>query len=73
VAPLAPQPVWRAIDLTAPHVQREITEEEHAQPMQDGRQPEDQRPDYRKMAEEVWPHIRKKIRVERERERGLPS
>jgi hypothetical protein len=29
--------------------------------------------DYRKLAELVWPHIRRQLRVERERERGLPS
>jgi hypothetical protein len=30
-------------------------------------------PNYERMAEAVWPHIRRKIRIERERERGLPS
>jgi hypothetical protein len=30
-------------------------------------------PDFAEMAEKVWPHIRRKLRVERERERGLPS
>ncbi|HNM77878.1 MAG TPA: hypothetical protein PKI89_05925 [Tepidiformaceae bacterium] len=28
--------------------------------------------DYDRMAEEVWPRIRRKLRIERERERGLP-
>jgi hypothetical protein len=28
---------------------------------------------YDKLAEEVWPRLRRKLRVERERERGLPS
>jgi len=29
--------------------------------------------DFEKIAEKVWPRIRQKIRIERERERGLPS
>lgn len=35
-------------------------------------QPSTQPIDFDRMAEEVWPRIRRKLRIERERERGLP-
>jgi len=37
-----------------------------------GEQQANQPPDYDLIAEQVWPRIRKKIRIERERERGRP-
>lgn len=85
----APQPVQRAIvqpqplPLAAtaplelsPPVQREVT----SGPEASGEvvttrtdEPEQKKPNYEQMADAVWPHIRRKIRIERERERGLPS
>jgi len=31
------------------------------------------KPNYNEIADNVWPHIKRKLRLERERERGLPS
>ncbi|MEO8539205.1 MAG: hypothetical protein ABI577_05645 [bacterium] len=65
--PLAPGPVQRA--LNSPDDQ--ATGSMHVGT--DSNSTGETNMDYDRLAEEVWPRIRRKIRVERERERGLPS
>ena len=77
--PLAPVPVQR--EPAAPsgpatgQIQRVEPESSNAQSSvnaQSSNDAQDKKLDYDRLAEEVWPRIRRKLRVERERERGLP-
>ncbi len=66
--PLAPLQREPAPELSGPaigRIQRVDTE-----PTQNN---ESEGPNYDQIAEEVWPRIRRKLRIERERERGRPS
>lgn len=66
--PLAPVQREPAPELSGPAIGR-IQRVETA-PIQNN---ESEGPNYDQIAEEVWPRIRRKLRIERERERGRPS
>lgn len=71
--PLAPVPVQREPALPSGpatgQIQRVLPESSNTQSQGNSESPG---MDYDRLAEEVWPRIRRKLRVERERERGLP-
>ena len=77
IVPPAPQlstPLPLALELPRPPVVQRVEAESGVTPPPEGQEAPKAEPlDYRKLAEQVWPHLRRQLRVERERERGLPS
>ena len=65
-APLAPPPIHREVSTGSAEATGVITGLEPAT--------EAEKPlDFGEVAEKVWPHLRRRLRLERERERGLPG